>query len=155
MPNKQNPDILVAMWRYFTGAHLDGQRRTNATWRKPGTIPKQHVTWWTGKPRFHRMGIRWATILVPAGYLFAYSEYKLATLFVTLAFLPYAIHHGSFAIHQRSTMVHKVAVPERPSMARVREHKPMDEHVAAFTESTYAVEVEEETRGRKPKVVNE
>src|SRR5271170_6800517 len=138
--NPQNPDLATVLWRYFTGAHFDGKPRTNATWRKHGTIPKGHITWWTGKPRFHRMGIRWAILIIPAAWILAYTEFQLATLIVSLAFMPYALHHGSLSIHRRTTMVHKVHVPERPSMANVREHKHVDNtDIAPLTEMEYPV----------------
>ena len=86
------------VWRYLTGDHLDGKRRTNATWFQRGTVPAHHVNWWTGKPRFNRMLWRWATIVGPVGWFILYrlspSYYMNVTVIVTIACLPYAIHHG-------------------------------------------------------------
>lgn len=48
------PAKKVIAWRFFTGAHLDGRRRTNATWFREGTSPKYLCNWWNRKPRFYR-----------------------------------------------------------------------------------------------------
>lgn len=69
----RTPRASVLMWRFFTGAHLDGRRRTNATWLKPGTAPRYLCNWWNRKPRLFRVFWRLGTIgtaaLITAAYL--------------------------------------------------------------------------------------
>lgn len=48
------PAKRVLIWRFVTGAHLDGRPRTNATWFKEGRTPKHYCNWWNRKPRFYR-----------------------------------------------------------------------------------------------------
>jgi hypothetical protein len=51
--------IMVILWRFFTGAHLDGKERTNATWFQHGTMPKHRARYfWNRIPRAHRAGYR-------------------------------------------------------------------------------------------------
>lgn len=94
----RTPGFGTFLWRWFTGNHLDGKRRTNATWFKKGTVPPHHCNWWSAKPRFHRSIWRWAMVLVPIGWVILYRISPVwnmnLTLVGTLAFLPYAIHHG-------------------------------------------------------------
>jgi hypothetical protein len=94
---RQPTTLNKFLWRYFTGHHLDGKRRTNATWFKRGTMPIHHVTWWSAKPRIHRMLWRWGIIIIPIGWGLAVRftpvvKGNLAVL-LTLVFLPYLIHH--------------------------------------------------------------
>jgi hypothetical protein len=93
-----NSTLPIFLWRYLSGHHLDGSPRTNATWFRKGTTPSHHVNWWSAKPRFHRMLWRWATIIIPVGWFFLYritpTYYINVTVVVTIAWLPYIIHHG-------------------------------------------------------------
>lgn len=104
-------------WRYLTGHHLDGEKRTDATWFKRGTTPIHHINWWTEKPRFHRMIWRWLIIALPAGWLAAvhYSPVIDAnlTILLTLAFLPYMVHHVTMAFVRRVPRVRMIRVHER------------------------------------------
>lgn len=71
------------MWRFFTGAHLDGVKYTDAGWFKKGSANHRLATWWTVKPRFHRLLWRWATVAIPVAI---YVSYKHAPLvYVNLA----------------------------------------------------------------------
>lgn len=81
------------IWRYFTGAHWHGKRVTNATWLKRGTLPKHHVTWWTSKPRIHRMAYRWLILAIPAGWMFLFETFHYWTCLVTIALIPYTLHY--------------------------------------------------------------
>lgn len=98
----RHPRFSVFLWRFFTGHHLDGKPRTNATWFKRGTAPSHHVNWWNAKPRAHRMVWRWALVGVPTGWVIAYKlspTYGInLTVIVTLAVLPYLFHHGIYRI---------------------------------------------------------
>lgn len=95
-----HPRLSVFLWRYFTGHHLDGRPRTNATWFKRGTVPSHHVNWWNAKPRAHRMLWRWALVIVPVGWVTAYEMSPVyginLTVMVTLCVLPYVLHHGIY-----------------------------------------------------------
>ena len=107
------PTLGQFIRRYLSGHHLDGKKRTNATWFKRGTAPIHHVNWWSAKPRFYRMLWRWTTIIGPIGWFILYrispSYYLNITVIVTIAWLPYIIHHGlSWAVSQipRHTVVY-------------------------------------------------
>lgn len=96
----RHPRLSVFLWRFFTGHHLDGKARTNATWFKKGTVPSHHVNWWNAKPRAHRMIWRWASVGIPTGWLIAYHfspSYGInLTVIVTLCALPYLFHHAIY-----------------------------------------------------------
>lgn len=83
--------IFKLAWRYFTGAHLDGKRRTDATWTKPGSRPNYHISWWNCLPRRTRMawrhGMFWPAILVLFGL---YENWRITLWFVT-ALIPFGI----------------------------------------------------------------
>lgn len=100
--NEGPPRLAVFLWRYFTGHHLDGRARTNATWFKRGTVPSHHANWWNSKPRAHRMLWRWSTVIIPVGWVTAYSFSPVyginLTVIVTLCALPYLFHHGMYRI---------------------------------------------------------
>lgn len=74
------PPANILVWRFFTGAHLDGRRRTNATWTKEGTAPRYLCNWWNRKPRLYRLFWRLGTIACVAAsvYLFVVGGF-LAT----------------------------------------------------------------------------
>lgn len=99
---ERHPRLSVFLWRYFTGHHLDGKPRTNATWFRKGTVPSHHVNWWNAKPRAHRMVWRWALVIIPVGWIIAYSVSPVygvnLTVMVTLCVLPYVLHHGIYRI---------------------------------------------------------
>lgn len=98
----KRPNLHTYLWRYFTGHHLDGKVRTNATWFKPGTMPSHHLNWWTAKPRFHRALWRWGVFVFPVGWIIAYEfspSYEInLTIIITLCALPYAFHHGVYGM---------------------------------------------------------
>lgn len=98
--NDSHPRLTTFLWRYFTGHHLDGRARTNATWTKRGTAPSHHANWWNSKPRLHRMMWRWAMVIIPAGWITAYEFSPVyginLTVIVTLCAMPYLIHHGVY-----------------------------------------------------------
>lgn len=124
IPHPASPkraSLAQFLWRYFTGHHLDGRQRTNATWTRRATAPSHHMNWWSSKPRFHRMAWRWAMIFVPAGWITAYvfsPTYGInLTLLATIAMLPYVFHHGI------SGMLAKLP---RPSVVYVTDNVPRD-----------------------------
>ena len=60
---------VVLLWRWHSGASLDGRYRTNATWTmpsrgdKPVMHPTGHAVRWHHMPRLHRAAIRTGTTL--------------------------------------------------------------------------------------------
>lgn len=101
MPNSEYPRATldnpfpVMLWRYFTGAHFDGRKYSNATWLKPGTLPKSQLTWWTKLPRLHRAIIRFLILAIPAAWTFGYSSsYRYWVVLCTGMIMPYGIHRG-------------------------------------------------------------
>lgn len=102
MQQHERVSLVTAICRFLTGAHLDGKKYTNATWLKPGTMPKAQVTWWTGKPRLHRMAIRWAGMLIPAAWVYLFWRFNFWTLFLTVAWLPYSFHNAWHFIAKRT-----------------------------------------------------
>lgn len=65
---------LPVLWRFFTGAPLDGQPRTDATWTHRGRIPTttKPPRWWDYLTRWERLGIRWACIGGVGGLGYSY-----------------------------------------------------------------------------------
>ena len=67
------PSAVVLLWRWHSGASLDGRYRTNATWTmpsrgdKPVKHPTDHAVRWHHMPRMHRAAIRTGTTLALAG----------------------------------------------------------------------------------------
>lgn len=100
--NERHPALSTFLWRYFTGHHLDGHARTNATWFRRGTAPSHHMNWWNTKPRAHRMMWRWALVVIPGTWITCYEfspTYGInLTVIVTLCMLPYLIHHGVYKV---------------------------------------------------------
>lgn len=47
-------------WRFWTGNHLDGKKRSNATWLLPADDTRGRISWWNRQPRLKRMIIRHA-----------------------------------------------------------------------------------------------
>lgn len=76
------PSAAVLLWRWHSGASLDGRYRTNATWTmpsrgdKPVMHPTGHAVRWHHMPRLHRAGIRTGATL-----LFLAACYGLASAF--------------------------------------------------------------------------
>lgn len=68
-------------WRFWTGAHLDGQARTDATWIRPGTqlVSKLPAGRWAHRPRLARAGIRAGATAACVGLLTAYNTHPAAT----------------------------------------------------------------------------
>lgn len=112
--------ITHLLWRYFTGAHWHGKRVTNSTWFKSGTLPKHHVTWWTSKPRIHRMAYRWIIILVPIGWVILFEHFHYWTSLVSIALIPYTLHTAWHSIQNGAKQ--NVRVPlqfDNPTDAKV------------------------------------
>jgi hypothetical protein len=81
-------------WRYITGQHLDGQKRTDATWWKyPGRYPIRRRNWWTGMVQGKRMLVRVIPVLALVAGFWAWEVYR--TVFLTLVFTwgPYVAYH--------------------------------------------------------------
>lgn len=95
---------IIMWWRFFSGAHLDGRKHSNATWRKPGTLPKHSLTWWTAKPRLHRAGYRWAMVVIPIGGLYLYSHYRTWTEVVGIGLVPFLLERAWKFIHDKSRL---------------------------------------------------
>src|SRR5690349_18785880 len=58
------------IWRFVTGMHLDGHRRTDAGWLRHGQKvmhPTGHASRYAHLPHLYRAGIRWGIALVMAG----------------------------------------------------------------------------------------
>lgn len=115
MADMQKPGLFVTLWRFFSGAHLDGRVYTNATWTKAGTHPKARLTWWNSRPRLHRAAIRITAIVGPVSWIYLYVRYHYWTTVLTLAMVPYTLHNGWAFVVAR--IRRGVRVPEqlRPS----------------------------------------
>ena len=104
----------AVFWRFATGNHLDGRPRTNASWRRKGTMPKHRLNWWNAKPRLNRMGWRWGSVglflVIVAGFILE----PWVTLFLCTAMCPYVAHRSLTLIRAQIGWTHKVAVSERP-----------------------------------------
>lgn len=104
------------IWRFATGAHMDGKTRTNASWWVPGTQPKHKANWWNRKPRGHRMIWRWGIVLF-AILDFAFYQYNPWWFFlVNLAITPFLLHRiaGNMRDHFRRVRRVKAKEPRAP-----------------------------------------
>ena len=84
--------FLVYMWRFFTGAHLNGKTYNDATfWRDCSPRYKNRrlaSTWWRRKARAKRMGWRNACFWIPLLLLVAVTKFPSYTFVVFLLFSP-------------------------------------------------------------------
>lgn len=79
---------LVLVWRYTSGAPMDGAPRTNATWLHPGTAivhPTGRAYRWHYRPRLHRAGIRIAAGTGALGELYGLAVAPEVTIGATSA----------------------------------------------------------------------
>ena len=113
------------LWRYFTGAHMDGRHYTNASWWRHGSMPRSNITWWNSKPRAHRMAWRWLIIAIPVGWVLLFEHYHFYTMWASIALAPYAIHRTWHEINVRARQ--SVNVP------RHFESRPEDINVSDLT----------------------
>ena len=118
-----NPGLGMFLWRFFSGQHLDGIARTNATFFSYGTSPTHHLNWWSKKPIFHRMLIRWFLILAPVGVLVGYHyapSYRMnLVVIILLAGFPYLFHQVTMQLVSLVPKVHVVIAHERLVMDEV------------------------------------
>jgi uncharacterized membrane protein len=138
------------LWRYFTGHHLDGKARTDATWFKPGKTPTHHVNWWNSKPRAHRALWRWGTVTGPVAwitvYLFTPSIRINITLLISLTVLPYLFHNvtvkfTSMLPKRHVVIVHDHVTPD--DISELDEMKEVSVHpMAAFADLDITDEIE-------------
>lgn len=62
--------VIVMLWRWHSGAPLDGERRTDAAWLHPATkAVHEHATAWHHRPRLHRAGHRVLATAAVVGYV--------------------------------------------------------------------------------------
>ncbi|WP_149030697.1 helicase HerA domain-containing protein [Kitasatospora sp. MBT66] len=75
---------VSVLWRFFTGDHLDGKPRTNATWTHRGTKSTREdgraANKWDHLMRLERMGVRLAASTIAAGTAYEYTQAPEATL---------------------------------------------------------------------------
>lgn len=63
-------NVLVVLWRWCTGMHLDGEHRTDASWLHPATrSTHDHATPWHHRPRLHRAGHRTGGTVAVVGWV--------------------------------------------------------------------------------------
>lgn len=76
-------------WRFATGHHLDGKRRTDAGFLRRGVRtfdPTGRASRWAHLPHAHRAGIRWAVSVLACSLIWGAHTHPLATV-VALALL--------------------------------------------------------------------
>lgn len=99
---------VTLLWRWLSGAALDGRLRTNATWTMPSRGPRPvltqtgHAVRWHHMPRMHRAGIRTGTTLL----LLLIAWGLLAAFWVTVILLAAATTAGLAAVTWH--VVHRV-----------------------------------------------
>lgn len=113
----------IMAWRFLTGAHMHGRQITNATWRKRGTMPRSHINWWTQKPRFHRMGLRWAMLIVPILWIELFVHFHYWTVIVSIGLSPYIVHYLWHKVQKAGTV--GISVPAQFER-RLEENKVTD-----------------------------
>lgn len=60
------------LWRFATGAHMDGNRHSDATWTKAATDRNGRLNKWVKMPRLKRAFIRWFSTCYIIGSIVAY-----------------------------------------------------------------------------------
>lgn len=74
---------VTLVGRYFSGAHLHGLQITDAGWFARGTRPltaDRRASQWAHMPRAHRMGIRWAAVVIPTAGIWLYIDHPIVAL---------------------------------------------------------------------------
>ncbi|MGW1022078.1 hypothetical protein, partial [Streptomyces niveus] len=76
--------IAAAVWRFFSGAPMDGIWKTDATWTHRGvrTTRPDHraASKWDHLSRWERLGVRWSAVGSAAGVSYAYANDPATTL---------------------------------------------------------------------------
>lgn len=123
-------------WRLLTGNHLDGVARTDATWFRAGKTPSHRLTWWTAKPRFHRMMWRWGVIVAPVGFYFAYENAPVirvnAAIMLVGVYAPFLSWRIAIMIVARIPRVRVVTVMVPHDQVPIQVNAEIDEVVDAI-----------------------
>lgn len=108
--NYNEVPLRVFLYRFATGQFLAGP--------KPPIAP----THWERKTRVQRAIWRWGTLAVLAGWGVFYEYNHLVCIIVTLAVVPYLIHHGTMNVlkkmerPQNIVLSHHVADTPTPTL---------------------------------------
>lgn len=120
----------VVLWRFLTGAHLDGGKPNNATWTSRATFPRHRISWWNSKPRLVRMLYRWLLLLSPVGWFLAYANSPVwhfnLVLGLSIALFPYLFHSACHNLRKAigtPTVIH--LFDEGPHDPEVVDHHEM------------------------------
>lgn len=87
---------IIYVWRFFTGAHLNGKTYNDSTFWKNATKRGQprKRTWWKAKARYKRMlwrnGCFWPLVVITAGFLWSASSMWL----IIAALMPFLLYVG-------------------------------------------------------------
>jgi len=122
MTETRKPSLPLALWRWFSGAHLDGRIYTNATWTKGGTHPRARLTWWNSRPRLFRAAVRTLSILLPVLWLNLFVWFHYWTVVVSVGIAPYVIHNAwwiVFKATQRSVRIPEHVNPETAEASNI------------------------------------
>jgi hypothetical protein len=85
--------FFVIVWRFFSGAHLDGAKHNDSTWWLDASprYPARKRTWWKRKSRAKRAAWRhcifWPVLLITWAFIF----YTSSALIVAVCLLPGAV----------------------------------------------------------------
>lgn len=82
--------VLKIIYRFSTGLHLDGKRRTTGG-KYPKVLPRYKNYFWNRYSRQKRAIIRWIILGMFVGILAGFREDSKFTSFGLLAFLPFAV----------------------------------------------------------------
>ena len=101
------PSAARLLWRWHSGASLDGKYRTNATWTmpsrgdKPVMHPTGHAVRWHHLPRLHRAGNRTGSTLalLAAVWGLVTAFWLTVNLLVTAALA--AAGYGAWRLYRR------------------------------------------------------
>lgn len=123
-------------WRFFTGAHLDGVARSNATWFRRGTTPSDRLTWWTAKSRFSRMMWRWGFIAVPVVVRIVYADAPVIrvnlVLFIAAVYGPFLSWRIAIMVIARIPRVRVVTIMVPHDLGPFQQNPDIDEVVDAI-----------------------
>jgi hypothetical protein len=76
----------ILLWRFLSGHHIDGVRRSNSTWNKRGTMPRDASKWAKLKRR-HRAMVRWAILAFIAFQLVGVLKFRTLLTYLDFALI--------------------------------------------------------------------
>lgn len=100
--------IFIMVWRFISGAHMHGERRTNAGWWTHASDTKRHafdrdtfMDRWEHKPRGHRALWRLGVLSAVIGVLYGLVVARAVTIHAAEALVVYGLVCAAFVIEKK------------------------------------------------------